>query len=231
MVPERNTERTQMITPQQGIADAAPLPRGAAGAPGPAPTITTDFETFLRMLTVQMQNQNPLNPMESQEFAVQLATFSGVEQQVRGNQLLEALSTRMGMSELAGWVGMEALSDAPVRLTGTPVELVAPQVPGADRARLIVHNAFGTEVARQEIDPAARHLVFDGIGADGFALPPGEHTFHIESLHMGEVIASNPALSYARVQEARFDSGAIMLMLAGGGMIDSARVQGLRGPG
>lgn len=37
----------------------------------------SDFETFLRMLTTQLQNQDPLKPMESTEFAVQLATFSG----------------------------------------------------------------------------------------------------------------------------------------------------------
>lgn len=220
-----------MITPAQGIPDAATPQRLGASAQNTAPAMTTDFETFLRMLTVQMQNQNPLNPMESQEFAVQLATFSGVEQQVRSNQLLEALSARMGVSELAGWVGMEALSDAPVRLNGAPVDLVAPQVQGADRARLVVRNAFGTEVARQEIDPTARRLQFDGIGADGFALPPGEYAFAVESLHRGEVIATNPALGYARVQEARFDAGAISLMLADGGVIDSTRVQGLRSPG
>ena len=69
-----------MITPAQGIPDAATPQRLGASAQNTAPAMTTDFETFLRMLTVQMQNQNPLNPMESQEFAVQLATFSGVEQ-------------------------------------------------------------------------------------------------------------------------------------------------------
>ena len=220
-----------MITPDPGIGAVGntqqPAPRSRDTGQG----ITTDFETFLRMLTVQMQNQNPLNPMDSQEFAVQLATFSGVEQQVRSNQLLEALSTRMGMSELAGWVGMEALSDAPVRLSGAPVELIAPQVPGADRAQLIVRNAFGTEVARQELDPAARRLVFDAIGADGFALPAGDYGFEVKSLHRGEVIATGPALSYAPVQEARLDAGTITLVLAGGGMIDSARVKGLRSPG
>ena len=35
----------------------------------------SDYQTFLNMLTVQMRNQDPLNPMNSNEFAVQLATF------------------------------------------------------------------------------------------------------------------------------------------------------------
>ena len=191
---------------------------------------SSDFETFLRMLTVQMQNQNPLNPMESQEFAVQLATFSGVEQQVRSNQLLESLSARMGLSELAGWVGMEALSAEPAWFGGKSLELMTPDVPAADRARLIVHNAFGTEVARYEIDPGARTLDFDGIGADGFPLPQGHYDFTIESLRAGEVIATSPALTYSRIEEARFDGGAVMLKMAGGGSLESSAVKGLRAP-
>ena len=39
---------------------------------------SSDYETFLKMLTVQMQNQDPLNPVESSDFAAQLATFSSV---------------------------------------------------------------------------------------------------------------------------------------------------------
>ena len=44
-----------------------------------------DFQTFLTMLTAQLKNQDPLSPMESTDFAIQLATFAGVEQQALGN--------------------------------------------------------------------------------------------------------------------------------------------------
>ena len=88
--------------------------RAAASAGAPT-MISSDFQTFLRMMTAQMQNQDPLNPMEASDFAVQLATFSGVEQQVRSNDLLAGLSDQMslmGVSQLAGWVGMEARTGA-----------------------------------------------------------------------------------------------------------------------
>jgi len=49
-----------------------------ATANSSAARITSDFDTFLRMLTVQMQNQDPLNPIDSADYAVQLATFSGI---------------------------------------------------------------------------------------------------------------------------------------------------------
>ena len=55
----------------------------AGAADGSAAAESSDFETFLKMLTVQMQNQDPLNPVESTDYAVQLATFSGVEQNSR----------------------------------------------------------------------------------------------------------------------------------------------------
>ena len=69
----------------------------------------SDYETFLKMLTVQMQNQDPLNPVEASDFAAQLANFSAVEQQVLTNNLLTSIEARLaatGVSQLAGWVGM-----------------------------------------------------------------------------------------------------------------------------
>jgi hypothetical protein len=66
----------------------------------PKATLGSDFETFLKMLTTQMKNQDPLNPVESSEYAVQLATFSSVEQQVLTNDLLTRL---IGQSHRAGF--------------------------------------------------------------------------------------------------------------------------------
>ncbi|NNF91122.1 MAG: flagellar hook assembly protein FlgD, partial [Boseongicola sp.] len=113
------------IQTQSTAAAAQPNPSPAADREGSS-ALSSDFETFLLMLTTQMQNQDPLNPIESQDFAVQLATFSGVEQQVLSNELLETLATGMGlsgMSQLAGWVGMEARVTAPAAFDGTPITL------------------------------------------------------------------------------------------------------------
>ena len=68
---------------------------------------STNFDTFLKMLTTQLQNQDPLNPMEGSDFAVQLATFSGVEQQAQTNKLLQQMLTQSGgsLGQLAEWIG------------------------------------------------------------------------------------------------------------------------------
>ena len=57
--------------------------------------ISSDFDTFLKMLTAQMQNQDPFNPIDSTDYATQLATFSGVEQQTRTNDLLTNLGSQI----------------------------------------------------------------------------------------------------------------------------------------
>ena len=107
-----------------------------AAVAGPAPTassatseISSDFETFLRMLTVQMQNQDPLNPVDSSDYAVQLATFSGVEQQVLTNDLLRGLAAQngtAGLAQMANWVGMEARAVGAAYFNGAPVT-IAPE--------------------------------------------------------------------------------------------------------
>lgn len=73
-------------------------------------TLANDFSDFLTLLTTQLQNQDPLAPMDSTEFTNQLVQFSQVEQSINTNQKLDSL-VQMQMSALAGmslsFVGME----------------------------------------------------------------------------------------------------------------------------
>src|SRR5690606_25523957 len=110
-------------------------PTPGQATPKQGTLIDSDFETFLVMLTTQMQNQDPLNPIQSSDYAAQLATFSGVEQQVKTNTLLESLSTQLGLSgmaQMAAWVGMEARVTAPVLFEGTPLTLYPAPADGTD---------------------------------------------------------------------------------------------------
>ena len=116
--------------------------------------LSSDFETFLKMLTAQMENQDPLNPVDSTEFASQLAQFSSVEQQVRTNDLLSVMGQQlgiMGMGQLQGWVGMTARAEMPVAFEGAPVGVTLNPAAGADLARLVVRDARGGIVAQQDV--------------------------------------------------------------------------------
>lgn len=54
-------------------------------------TLAANFETFLTLLTTQLRNQNPLDPMDTNQFTQQLVQFAGVEQQLKTNDTLTAL--------------------------------------------------------------------------------------------------------------------------------------------
>jgi flagellar basal-body rod modification protein FlgD len=192
--------------------------------------ITADFETFLLMLTTQMQNQDPLNPMESQEFATQLATFSGVEQQVRTNQLLEALSNgfgTMGMGQIGSWIGMEAMVQAPATFDGTPVAFQSTPADGANRTELVVTNTSGTVVQRIPIPVTDDTMEWAGTDGEGRSLPFGVYEFSVESWSGDEFLDSRPATIRATIEEAQIEDGTIYLTLQGGTRVPSDDILGL----
>lgn len=196
-----------------------------------SPVINSDFETFLKMLTAQMQNQDPLNPIESSDFATQLATFSAVEQQVLTNDLLKSLQTQfsaMDMSQMAGWVGMEAKVLAPGYYDGNPIDLMTYPLSTADSAELVVTNEDGKEITRFAIPIESDTMQWDGTDADGNTVADGLYTFTVESTKDDEVVESLSAEVYSRVTEARTTSQGVYLVLEGGSIVHSNDVSGLR---
>lgn len=220
------------VTTATATAGASGTQRTASSA-GTGPAITSDFETFLRMLTTQMQNQDPLNPIESSDYAVQLATFSGVEQQVKTNQLLESLAHGLGLTGLgqfAGWVGMEARVVAPVAFSGQPVTLAPVPQPGADRAELVVLDPTGAEVSRAPVAADATMLDWAGTDASGAPLPPGIYDFRLDSYTGDTLLGSAEVAAYARVVEVRAGTAGAVAVLAGGVEVPTADITALRGP-
>lgn len=202
----------------------------------PTPTesaISADFETFLKMLTVQMENQDPLNPVDSSDYAVQLATFSGVEQQVQTNDLLKSLSAQMGvsgMAQMAGWVGKEARTVAPGYFDGEAITLAPNPASIADSAEIVVRNSDGQEVQRLDIPISADPVEWAGVGSDGFPLPKGMYTFEVVSYAGGEALFQEQAEIYSSISEVRSEGGETILILAGGAAVSSLNVSALRDP-
>lgn len=191
----------------------------------------SDYQTFLKMLTTQLQHQDPLSPMESSDFAVQLATFSGVEQQTVTNQLLEGLGARLdgqAMSDLASWLGREARVAAPAFVDGDPVT-IAPNPPAAaDRAVLVVRDADGKVVTREDIPLTAEPMDWSPRDIEGRSLPTGLYTFELESHAGDKALGTQKVEIYARVIEARGGSTGAKLVLPGGVEVPSSAVTALR---
>lgn len=192
--------------------------------------IGADFDTFLTMLTTQMKNQDPLNPVESSDFAVQLATFSGVEQQVQTNDLLRAMGAAGamgGLSQFAGWVGMEARSTAPVQATGDPVELHYDMPLGAVASEIVLRNGSGLEVHRMAVTGPGP-MVWDGTGASGARLPAGDYTATIESRDSAGKVTTGTVGSYARVAELRAEPDGAVAILDSGAQVPVSDITALR---
>lgn len=216
-----------MIT--DNIAAAGGARMGAKEVASASPVASSDFETFLKMLTVQMQNQDPLNPIESTDYAMQLATFSGVEQQVLTNELIGQLSAQLGVLELsnvADWVGLEGRVSGPFQFDGAPLNLDFEPVTGG--SYLMVTDEFGTLVDQIALEGGDGAYAWSGILADGTALPHGAYDFRIE--HPNGLEAKGEVRSYSRILEARADQGRAMLVLNGGIEVQADAISALRSP-
>lgn len=203
------------------------------GQAGSASVISSDFETFLKMLTAQMENQDPLNPMDSADYVVQLATFSSVEQQVLTNDLLQAMTLQLGssgMAEMAAWVGKEARAAAPAYFDGSPVTVAPNPASIADTVELVVRNAAGEDVQTLTIPVSAEPVEWAGVSSDGTPFPQGLYTFEVRSIAGGEVLMQEQAEVYSTVQEVRAEGGETILMLEGGVAVSALSVSALRDP-
>lgn len=221
----------------------SPLSAGPLAAATPQPPATAaasssgfaggDFETFLKMLTTQIKNQDPLNPMEGSDFAVQLATFSGVEQQVRTNQLLEQLNSERtaGLGSVAGWIGKEVRTTAQVAYGGAPLRIDIAPAEGATAVQLVAVDGFGREAGRQTLPAQAGEISWDALDSNGTPLPPGRYRFTLVSLKGDEILGTSAAGAYARVTGAELTSDGLRLTLAGGTSVAESEVTALRDPG
>ncbi|NIY73290.1 flagellar basal body rod modification protein [Marivivens donghaensis] len=188
--------------------------------------IGSDFDTFLKMFTVQLQNQDPLNPTDPSDYAVQLATFSAVEQQVMTNDLLTGLSDLMAsasLADFAGMVGKEVLAPTTVTYTNTPITVeIPPAAGGADSADLVVRDENGFEVQRMPVSVAGSTINWSGEAQ-------GTHSFALESYEGDTLTATTTASVYARVVEVRSDASGPVLVFESGGTAPAASISGLRG--
>lgn len=201
---------------------------------GSATAISSDFETFLKMLTTQMENQDPLNPIESSDFAVQLATFSGVEQQVQTNDLLGAIQSQLGasgMSEYANWVGMEVQAPAAVAFDSTPITLYPEPASGAERMVIVVRDATtGADVDSFETPVSDEPVQWAGVDENGNPFPAGTYTFHLQSIENNVAFSEEQMALFSEVQELRVVGGETRLILSDGTDIAASDVEAVRRP-
>ncbi len=140
---------------------------GASGAQS-ATTLANNFDTFLTILTAQIQNQDPLEPMDSTQFTEQLVQFSGVEQQIRVNKQLETLiaATNSGAgASLSGYLGQKAEIDAAsAQFSGDPITWRYELPAQAKSTTITVTDAAGRVLYSKtgELEAGSHEFVWNG---------------------------------------------------------------------
>lgn len=120
---------------------------------------------------------------------------------------------------------------APVAYEGQPLTLLPPQSTGADRAVLVVRDAGGNVVAREDFPPDSTVLTWNGSLSGGAAVPSGQYSFTVQTYAGTTPLTSEDVPSYQRVEEIRADAnGAIQLILRGGTQFSADQVVAMRDP-
>ncbi|MBP9837621.1 MAG: hypothetical protein KBC84_02805 [Proteobacteria bacterium] len=111
-------------------------------------------QDFLKLLVNQLQNQDPLNPMDNQQFAVQLSQFSSVEQLIDINKKLDKGAGSTPAATMASFLGTEVmLKDAGVNIDSGKGPNLNVNIPvGTQSARVDFSNAEGKIVGSFNID-------------------------------------------------------------------------------
>ncbi|MEM8791507.1 MAG: flagellar hook capping FlgD N-terminal domain-containing protein [Pseudomonadota bacterium] len=217
------------------ISTIASTPASTTSTPGEtqgsAATLASDFETFLSLLTAQLENQDPLQPLESTEFVAQLAQFSSVEQQIATNEALSEMLSKLEGSEtaeLSQWLGREVEAQSALSFEGTPIELAANPIGRADSALLTISDALGLPLGQIPIDPSEDTIRWDGDLGNGQTAEPGLYRFQIERFSGGSALPSEIPRGFATVTEVRIEDGGARLVLDGQDEISIADVRVVR---
>lgn len=147
--------------------------------------LNQDFDDFLVLLTTQLQNQDPLDPMDSKEFTNQLVQFSQVEQQINTNQKLDdmlQLDLASISSVALGYVGLDVnyISQEASFDGETPINISYSLAEQATAATLNILDENGNVVYSEQAPTAAgvSKITWDG-SVDGSDLPAEEGTYSV----------------------------------------------------
>lgn len=168
---------------------------GTSALTGSRQGIADNFDTFLQILVTQLKNQNPLDPLDTNQFTQQLVQFTGVEQQLKTNQFLEAMmlaNQNASSSQAVSYIGKE------ITASGTKSELTSEgarwhfAVDEPAQITVQVKDKNGNVVFQKEGNVGKGESIFnwDGVGSDGKDKPDGTYSINIQARNAdGKLIA------------------------------------------
>jgi flagellar basal-body rod modification protein FlgD len=206
-----------------------------AGEDGQKAVTGADFHSFLTLLTAQLRNQDPLQPLDSTQFVAQLASFSTVEQLIGVNDRLDAQAggaAAQSSAGIASWIGHAASAiDGRFSASGGAEEFSVSRIAGTGSIEAVVMTAGGQEVDRFTVSADATGRA-SWAGATAAGIAPGSE-LRIELVYHGSagVIDRRPAAVFRTITGLRGTPDGPVFELAGGGTLPPGDVAELRGTG
>jgi flagellar basal-body rod modification protein FlgD len=150
-------------------------------------TIANNFDTFLQLLTTQLKNQNPLDPLDTNQFTQQLVEFSGVEQQLKTNDFLASLvqaNANTTNSNAVNYIGKT------VTASGVRSELVNNKaqwnfkIDDAANVTVNIKDANGNTVYTEQgaMQAGSGTFTWDGKDNQGNTKPAGTYTISMQAV-------------------------------------------------
>ncbi len=159
---------------------------------------SSDYTTFLNLLTSQIKNQDPLSPMDTTAWTAQLVQYSSVEQQLKANGYLETIAnnnTQNSMNAAVGYIGKTVTADQSVStLKDGKADWQYALSGEATSATLSVSDSDGNVVwsgAASDLTTGIHDFSWDGKDSTGKAVADGEYTLSIKAANAaGDVDAA-----------------------------------------
>jgi flagellar basal-body rod modification protein FlgD len=205
-----------LINPASASAATAASDTGRAGAD--QQQINKDLNKFLNLLVTQLQNQDPLEPLDANAFTQQLVQFASVEQQIYQNGHLEDLLAAERESQTASVV---AYLDRTVEVEGSELPLVdgaakaAYFLPAATKeTSIVLRDDAGREVMSLQgaTEPGRHEFSWDGTDGFGTRLPDGLYTLEVSGQdRAGNAVAAGTSV-FGRVGGVAVDDQGPLLL-------------------
>jgi flagellar basal-body rod modification protein FlgD len=207
------TAISQTDTSSQGLI-------GSLGKSGSA--TSPDFNMFLKLLTTQMQNQDPLDPMDTAQYTQQLVQFSQVEQSIQQTGTLKDILAQLtagSVADAAGFIGKEARFDT--NISGLSDNGPAKWSWEASRdvasVTAIVTDASGREVSRKAIGASGvtGNYSWDGTTTNGGKAGNGSYSLQLVATDANGGTVPMAIRSVGIVKEVQSGSGGVTLGING----------------
>jgi len=196
----------------------------------PSP-LSSDFNAFLNMLTTQLKHQDPLNPVDSADYAMQLAAFSTVEQQVLLNQKMDVLQNNLHQNTLASlsnWMGKTVKLPGSFTYSGGEVTALITPPTGSEKTDFIVQDAAGAEIFRHRLSAQDQEFAWAGTTSKGAVAPVGHYNFALEGFAKDQSLGISKLASLQTIEEISQPADDILVTLGNGQTLPWKNLTGLR---